>query len=78
MEAEDGRETVRMLLDEFEDGVREWLWEADGDDNQVWVSPSFAACAQRSARLVQGSTLAKLLVGLESTEQSKATLRFGD
>lgn len=66
-EAEAGRADLRLLLDDFEAGAREWLWETrDGVFDEV--SDRFAQMAARSAEDLEGMTLPGLLQTLRAEE----------
>ena len=53
-EQERQRETIGILLGEFEENASDWLWEADADGAIVYVSPGFYKAIGASALETSG------------------------
>ncbi len=61
IEHQDGRETISLLLRDFEEAACDWLWETDEDGLMTHVSDRFAKVTQREARSLFGMTFAEIL-----------------
>jgi diguanylate cyclase (GGDEF)-like protein len=87
MAADAERAVVRLLLDDFEDGARDWLWQLDADGRLRSVSNQFARCAGRTVAQLEGRPLlevlrslgaAQLPLGAEALDQLARTLATDD
>ncbi|QXC62361.1 EAL domain-containing protein [Aquihabitans sp. G128] len=58
------RSVVRLLLDDYEGGARDWLWQTDGAGTLVSVSARFARSAGRPIAAIEGQRLLDLLAAL--------------
>ncbi len=65
----EGRETIGLLLRDFEESVSDWLWETDQDGRLTYVSTRFAAVAQTTPGKLTGAELVAVL-GLTKPETS--------
>ena len=61
IEHQDGRETISLLLRDFEEAACDWLWETDEDGLLTHVSDRFAKVTQREPRSLFGMTFAEIL-----------------
>ena len=61
IEQQDGRETIGLLLRDFEEAACDWLWETDEDGLLTHVSDRFAKVMQREPRSLFGMTFAEIL-----------------
>jgi len=61
IEHQDGRETISLLLRDFEEAACDWLWETDEDGLLTHVSDRFAQVTQRDPRSLFGMTFAEIL-----------------
>ena len=61
IEQQDGRETIGLLLRDFEEAACDWLWETDEDGLLTHVSDRFAQVTQREPRSLFGMTFAEIL-----------------
>ena len=61
IEHQDGRETIGLLLRDFEEAACDWLWETDEDGLLTHVSDRFADVTQREPRSLFGMTFAEIL-----------------
>ncbi len=61
IEHQDGRETISLLLRDFEEAACDWLWETDEDGLLTHVSDRFAKVMQREPRSLFGMTFAEIL-----------------
>lgn len=61
IEHQEGRETIGLLLRDFEDAACDWLWETDEDGRLTHVSDRFAKATQREANSLFGMTFAEIL-----------------
>ena len=59
------RETVSMLLREFEDGQADWLWQIDTRRRLRAVSPRLAFALGRNSRDIEGQPFLQLMAGDE-------------
>jgi diguanylate cyclase (GGDEF)-like protein/PAS domain S-box-containing protein len=64
MAADAERAVVRLLLDDFEDGARDWLWQVDAEGRLRSVSAQFARCAGRTVAGLEGRRLLDVLRSL--------------
>ena len=61
IEQQDGRETISLLLRDFEEAACDWLWETDEDGLLTHVSDRLAKVTQRDPRSLFGMTFAEIL-----------------
>ena len=61
IEHQDGRETIGLLLRDFEDAACDWLWETDEHGLLTHVSDRFAKAAQREPAGLFGRAFAEIL-----------------
>ena len=61
IEHQDGRETIGLLLRDFEEAACDWLWETDEDGLLTHVSDRFAKVTQREPHSLFGMTFAEIL-----------------
>ena len=61
IEHQDGRETIGLLLRDFEEAACDWLWETDEDGLLTHVSDRFAKVTQREPHSLFGMTFAEVL-----------------
>ena len=61
IEHQDGRETISLLLRDFEEAACDWLWETDEDGLLTHVSDRFATVTQREPYSLFGMTFAEIL-----------------
>lgn len=61
IEHQDGRETIGLLLRDFEEAACDWLWETDEDGRLTHVSDRFAKVTQREPHSLFGMTFAEIL-----------------
>lgn len=61
IEHQERRETVGLLLRDFEEAACDWLWETDEDGLLTHVSDRFAEVTQRDPRSLFGTTFAEIL-----------------
>ena len=61
IEHQDGRETISLLLRDFEEAACDWLWETDEDGLLTHVSDRFAKVTQREPHSLFGMTFAEIL-----------------
>ncbi len=61
IEQQDGRETISLLLRDFEEAACDWLWETDENGLLTHVSDRFAQVTQREPRNLFGMTFAEIL-----------------
>jgi len=61
IEHQDGRETIGLLLRDFEEAACDWLWETDEDGLLTHVSDRLAKVTQREPHTLFGMTFAEVL-----------------
>ena len=61
IEHQEGRETIGLLLRDFEAAACDWLWETDEDGLLTHVSDRFAKVTQREPNSLFGMTFAEIL-----------------
>ncbi len=61
IEHQEGRETIGLLLRDFEDAACDWLWETDEDGLLTHVSDRFAKATKREPASLLGTTFAEIL-----------------
>lgn len=61
IEHQDGRETISLLLRDFEEAACDWLWETDEDGLLTHVSDRLAKVTQREPHTLFGMTFAEVL-----------------
>lgn len=61
IEHQEGRETITLLLRDFEDAACDWLWETDEDGLLTHVSDRFAKATQREPASLFGTAFAEVL-----------------
>ena len=61
IEHQDGRETIGLLLGDFEEAACDWLWETDEDGLLTHVSDRFAKVTRREPHSLFGVTFAEIL-----------------
>lgn len=69
--ADDERQKVSLLLDEFESGSRDWIWETRGDGTLSHVSTELADATQLPAEQLQAWTLPHLVRVLGVTDSAE-------
>ena len=67
IEHQDGRETIGLLLRDFEEAACDWLWETDEDGLLTHVSDRFAKVTQREPHSLFGMTFAEILGSAKSS-----------
>ncbi|NMM85530.1 diguanylate cyclase [Rhodococcus sp. SRB_17] len=74
IQADSERQTVSLLLDGFEGGSRDWLWEVDTDGRFSHISPRLSQLSGLSVSDLQDMTFGQLLNHLEitSSDEGKA------
>ncbi|CUR54170.1 conserved membrane hypothetical protein [metagenome] len=80
------RQTVSLLLDDFEGGARDWLWETDPAGTFTHVSERFSEVAGRPLIQLRSMTLLELLTtlsndspaGLRALDELRHVSRAGD
>lgn len=68
--AEAGQADLQVLLDDFEAGARDWLWQTGDDDRLTRVSERFCEIAGRPPQVIAALTLAELLLVLGADEDA--------
>jgi diguanylate cyclase (GGDEF)-like protein len=66
--AEESRETVKLLLNDYEEQGADWLWDVDLDGNLGIVSENFATAAGRPVEILSHTPLITLFVASPETE----------
>ncbi|MEZ5421431.1 MAG: EAL domain-containing protein, partial [Vicinamibacterales bacterium] len=71
-EAESTRQkrVVDMLLDDFQENARDWLWETDDEGRLQHVSPRLVEVFGRPAEALRGRTLVDLLADADRPESA--------
>ncbi|RZL25966.1 MAG: EAL domain-containing protein [Rhodococcus sp. (in: high G+C Gram-positive bacteria)] len=71
MQAESERQTVALLLDGFEGGSRDWLWEVDAAGRFTHTSPRFAEVTGLAVGELQDRTFDQMLDQLAITSSAE-------
>ncbi len=56
-EAQQKNEIIALLLNDFEQGTSDWLWECDADGLLIYVSPRFSEIVHKSPQELRSLTL---------------------
>jgi len=73
IEHQEGRETIGLLLRDFEDAACDWLWETDEDGLLTHVSDRFAKATQQEPGNLFGMAFAEVLGLSKSSSMSEAS-----
>jgi signal transduction histidine kinase len=70
-------ETIKLLLNEFETGVGDWLWETDANGRLVYVSPRLAQILNVPVEMLYAETLVEAL-GMEANCRFAEKLKIAE